>query len=185
VSQSPRCVRGLRKLRIDILRPRLWPAPAAVSRPAHNESATGRQLDLTTHHVPSRLLSDSCNPQAGNLHPPCTSFYFSALCSPFMISQTAKRWSGSLGVWGIGAGTALVFVRPFPQSLLQTVFSERKFLFFCQLLSVTPKVKNTLLLNIPVVCHLPFLEFDSSRVYAPSQVSSYYEDKTPASDKPF
>jgi len=57
--------------------------------------------------------------------------------------DTAKRWSGSLGVWGVGAGTALVFF-----------------------LSVTPKVKNTLLLNIPVL-------------------SNYYEDKTPASDKPF
>ncbi|KAI0282209.1 cytochrome b-c1 complex subunit 10 [Russula aff. rugulosa BPL654] len=60
-----------------------------------------------------------------------------------MILQTAKRWSGSLGLWGVGAGTALVF-----------------------LLSVTPKVKNTLLLKIPVL-------------------SGYYEDKTPASDKPF
>jgi len=57
--------------------------------------------------------------------------------------DTAKRWTGSLGVWGVGVGTALVFV-----------------------LSVTPKVKNTLLLNIPML-------------------SSYYEDKTPASDKPF
>ena len=157
------------------------PSPARLTTSPHPQPDD----NLTTHHVPSRLLSDSCNPQAGNLHPPCTSFYFSALCYPFMISQTAKRWSGSLGVWGIGAGTALVFVRPFPQSLLRSVFSERKFLFFCQLLSVTPKVKNTLLLNIPVVCHLPFLAFDSSRVYAPSQVSSYYEDKTPASDKPF
>ncbi|KAI9458022.1 cytochrome b-c1 complex subunit 10 [Russula earlei] len=57
--------------------------------------------------------------------------------------STAKRWSGSLGIWGVGAGTALVFF-----------------------LSVTPKVKNTLLLKIPVL-------------------SSYYDDKTPASDKPF
>jgi len=57
--------------------------------------------------------------------------------------DSAKRWSGSLGFWGVGAGTALVF-----------------------LLSVTPKVKNTLLLKIPVL-------------------SSYYEDTTPASDKPF
>ncbi|KAH9981531.1 cytochrome b-c1 complex subunit 10 [Lactifluus volemus] len=57
--------------------------------------------------------------------------------------HTAKRWSGSLAVWGAGAGTALIF-----------------------LLSVTPKVKNTLLLKVPVL-------------------SRYYEDKTPASDKPF
>lgn len=57
--------------------------------------------------------------------------------------DTAKRWSGSLGLWGVGATTAIVF-----------------------LLSVTPKVKNTLLLKIPVL-------------------SDYYEDKTPASDKPF
>ena len=27
------------------------------------------------------------------------------------VSQTAKRWTGSLGVWGVGAGTALLFVR--------------------------------------------------------------------------
>jgi len=57
--------------------------------------------------------------------------------------NTAKRWSGTLGIWGVGAGTALVF-----------------------LLSVTPKVKNTVLLKIPLL-------------------SNYYEDKTPASDKPF
>ncbi|KAF8275262.1 ubiquinol-cytochrome-c reductase complex subunit-domain-containing protein [Lactarius quietus] len=57
--------------------------------------------------------------------------------------DTAKRWSGSAGVWGVGVGTALLF-----------------------LLSVTPKVKNTFLLKVPVV-------------------SSYFEDKTPASDKPF
>ncbi|KAN0128459.1 Cytochrome b-c1 complex subunit 10 [Lactarius tabidus] len=56
---------------------------------------------------------------------------------------TAKRWSGSLTVWGAGVGTALLF-----------------------LLSVTPKVKNTLLLKVPVV-------------------NNYFEDKTPASDKPF
>ncbi|KAH9997488.1 ubiquinol-cytochrome-c reductase complex subunit-domain-containing protein [Russula vinacea] len=64
-------------------------------------------------------------------------------CPPISPHCTAKRWSGSLGLWGVGAGTALVF-----------------------LLSVTPKVKNTLLLKIPVL-------------------SDYYEDKTPASDKPF
>ncbi|KAF8479182.1 ubiquinol-cytochrome-c reductase complex subunit-domain-containing protein [Russula ochroleuca] len=64
-------------------------------------------------------------------------------CPPTSPRGTAKRWSGSLGLWGVGAGTALVF-----------------------LLSVTPKVKNTLLLKIPVL-------------------SDYYEDKTPASDKPF
>jgi ubiquinol-cytochrome c reductase subunit 10 len=56
---------------------------------------------------------------------------------------TAKRWSGSATVWGVGVGTALLF-----------------------LLSVTPKVKNTLLLKVPVV-------------------NNYFEDKTPASDKPF
>ncbi|KAF8503788.1 hypothetical protein F5888DRAFT_1665055 [Russula emetica] len=67
----------------------------------------------------------------------------------------------SLGLWGVGAGTALVF-----------------------LLSVTPKVKNTLLLKIPVVRLLPLHTY-VSRLYAPSQLSDYYEDKIPASDKPF
>ncbi|KAI0306789.1 hypothetical protein B0F90DRAFT_819582 [Multifurca ochricompacta] len=57
--------------------------------------------------------------------------------------DTAKRWSTSLGFWGFGVSTALLF-----------------------LLSVTPKVKNTLLLKMPVL-------------------SNYYEDKTPTSDKPF
>ncbi|KAH9079168.1 ubiquinol-cytochrome-c reductase complex subunit-domain-containing protein [Lactarius deliciosus] len=61
----------------------------------------------------------------------------------FFVVVPAKRWSGSLGVWGVGAGTALLF-----------------------LLSVTPKVKNTFLLKVPVL-------------------SNYFEDKTPASDKPF
>ncbi|KAH9961205.1 hypothetical protein BGW80DRAFT_1181758 [Lactifluus volemus] len=60
--------------------------------------------------------------------------------------HTAKRWSGSLAVWGAGAGTALIFVRS-PRPLLH--------------------MKNTLLLKVPVVSQ------------------SFYEDKTPASDKPF
>ncbi|KAH9966411.1 ubiquinol-cytochrome-c reductase complex subunit-domain-containing protein [Russula dissimulans] len=63
--------------------------------------------------------------------------------TPLITPQTAKRWSGTLGIWGVGAGTALVF-----------------------LLSVTPKVKNTVLLKVPLL-------------------SNYYEDDTPASDKPF
>ncbi|EIW85415.1 hypothetical protein CONPUDRAFT_98444 [Coniophora puteana RWD-64-598 SS2] len=54
-----------------------------------------------------------------------------------------KRWGPSLGIWGFGAGTAAVF-----------------------LLSVTPVVKNGLLVNLPLI-------------------GSYYEDKTPACDKPF
>jgi hypothetical protein len=45
---------------------------------------------------------------------------------PFTFSQTAKRWTGSLGVWGVGVGTALVFVRPSPQLLLHTVLSDRR-----------------------------------------------------------
>jgi hypothetical protein len=49
---------------------------------------------------------------------------------------------------------------------------------------VTPKVKNTLLLKIPVVRLLPPHTY-VSRLYAPPQLSGYYEDKTPASDKPF
>jgi len=57
--------------------------------------------------------------------------------------------------------------------------------FFGQVLSVTPKVKNTLLLKIPMVRHSRFLTFDSSGPYAPPQLGGYYEDKTPASDKPF
>jgi len=57
--------------------------------------------------------------------------------------NTTKRWAGSLGVWGVGIGTAALF-----------------------LLSVTPKVKNGLLIKVPVL-------------------GSYYEDKTPDSDKPF
>ncbi|KAI0063469.1 hypothetical protein BV25DRAFT_1915368 [Artomyces pyxidatus] len=56
---------------------------------------------------------------------------------------SAKRWAGSLGVWGVGVGTAAVLF-----------------------LSVTPKVKNGILLKLPVI-------------------GSHYEDTTPASDKPF
>lgn len=46
---------------------------------------------------------------------------YSTLSHSFMISQTAKRWSGSLGLWGVGAGTALVFVRA-PQTTCCTLF---------------------------------------------------------------
>ncbi|ETW85730.1 hypothetical protein HETIRDRAFT_448752 [Heterobasidion irregulare TC 32-1] len=57
--------------------------------------------------------------------------------------SSAKRWAGSLGFWGVGAGTAALL-----------------------LLSVTPKVKNALLIKLPVI-------------------GDHYVDKTPASDKPF
>jgi hypothetical protein len=50
---------------------------------------------------------------------------------------------------------------------------------------VTPKVKNTLLLKIPVVRLLLLHMYDPSRLYAHPQLSDYYDDKTPASDKPF
>ncbi|KAG6889708.1 hypothetical protein C0992_004337 [Termitomyces sp. T32_za158] len=54
-----------------------------------------------------------------------------------------KPWVTSLGIWGVGAGTAALFV-----------------------LSVTPLVKREFLVKVPML-------------------GSYYEDKTPASDKPF
>ncbi|KAJ7197165.1 hypothetical protein GGX14DRAFT_471608 [Mycena pura] len=54
-----------------------------------------------------------------------------------------KRWSSSLGIWGAGAGAAVVL-----------------------LLSVTPLVRREVLVKVP------FLKI-------------YYEDTTPASDKPF
>ncbi|TFK42733.1 cytochrome b-c1 complex subunit 10 [Crucibulum laeve] len=64
--------------------------------------------------------------------------------SPLNASLTAsKRWVTSLGIWGVGAGTAALF-----------------------LLSVTPLVKREFLSKVPAL-------------------GSYYEDKTPASDKPF
>jgi len=54
-----------------------------------------------------------------------------------------KRWVTSLGIWGIGAGTAALLF-----------------------MSVTPVVKKGLLIHIPLL-------------------GNYYEDQTPASDKPF
>ncbi|KAJ7090272.1 hypothetical protein B0H15DRAFT_779353 [Mycena belliarum] len=54
-----------------------------------------------------------------------------------------KRWSTTLGIWGVGAGSA-VFL----------------------LLSVTPLVRREVLLKVPLL-------------------NTYYEDKTPACDKPF
>lgn len=139
----------------DILRLPDSAGHGSHDRPFISRSQTLPQPDdnLTLHHVPSRLLSDSRNPQTGKLHPRCTPFYFSTQCHLFTTPQTAKRWSGSLGVWGVGAGTALVFVRPSPQ-FSYAALSEPP--FCCQLLSVTPKVKNTLLLNIPVVRPPPF-----------------------------
>ncbi|KAF9648068.1 hypothetical protein BDM02DRAFT_3187434 [Thelephora ganbajun] len=60
-----------------------------------------------------------------------------------VFSRFGKAWVSSLGVWGIGVGTAALF-----------------------LLSVTPIVKNGVLVKLPLV-------------------GGVYEDKTPASDKPF
>ncbi|KAJ7093229.1 cytochrome b-c1 complex subunit 10 [Mycena epipterygia] len=54
-----------------------------------------------------------------------------------------KRWATSLGIWGVGAGSAA-------------------FLF----LSVTPLVRREVLVKVPVL-------------------NNYFEDTTPASDKPF
>jgi len=61
----------------------------------------------------------------------------------FHSGQFGKAWTPALGIWGVGVGTAAVF-----------------------LLSVTPIVKNGLLVKLPLI-------------------GSVYEDKTPASDKPF
>ncbi|KAH0830410.1 ubiquinol-cytochrome-c reductase complex subunit-domain-containing protein [Lanmaoa asiatica] len=64
--------------------------------------------------------------------------------SPYTLGTTwLKRWTPTLGIWGAGVGTAALFV-----------------------LSVTPVVKNGLLVKVPLL-------------------GSYYEDKIPASDKPF
>ncbi|PAV23610.1 QCR10 subunit of the ubiqunol-cytochrome c oxidoreductase complex [Pyrrhoderma noxium] len=63
--------------------------------------------------------------------------------APQFAISPIKRWTSSLGIWGVGLGTAALF-----------------------LLSVTPIVKRTFLVKVPVL-------------------GSYYEDKTPASDKPF
>ncbi|EDR11327.1 uncharacterized protein LACBIDRAFT_316050 [Laccaria bicolor S238N-H82] len=64
--------------------------------------------------------------------------------SPLNATLTvSRRWATSLGVWGVGAGTAALL-----------------------LLSVTPLVKREVLVKVPVL-------------------GSYYEDKTPACDKPF
>ncbi|KNZ75354.1 hypothetical protein J132_03564, partial [Termitomyces sp. J132] len=57
--------------------------------------------------------------------------------------QVTRQWFTSLGIWGVGAGTAALL-----------------------LLSVTPLVKREFLVKVPVL-------------------GSYYEDKTPACDKPF
>ncbi|EJD05798.1 uncharacterized protein FOMMEDRAFT_79023, partial [Fomitiporia mediterranea MF3/22] len=54
-----------------------------------------------------------------------------------------KRWIPTMGFWAVGAGTAALY-----------------------LLSVTPKVKRTFLVKVPVL-------------------GSYFEDKTPPEDKPF
>lgn len=70
-----------------------------------------------------------------------------------------------------------------------------------QVLSVTPKVKDTLLVKVPVVrnsfidqymiaaelcsrtlLHLPLLHFDWLFL---GQLGNYFEDKTPPEDKPF
>jgi len=64
--------------------------------------------------------------------------------SPYTLPlNVGKRWVPSLGIWGVGAGTAVLFI-----------------------LSVTPLAKKGFLIKVPFV-------------------GSYYEDKTPASDKPF
>ncbi|TFK76604.1 hypothetical protein BDN72DRAFT_831185 [Pluteus cervinus] len=57
--------------------------------------------------------------------------------------NASKRWAVSAGIWGVGAGTAALF-----------------------LLSVTPLVKREFLSKVPVL-------------------GPYYQDNTPASDKPF
>jgi len=60
-----------------------------------------------------------------------------------VFSRFGKAWAPTLGVWGVGVGTAALF-----------------------LLSVTPIVKDGVLVKLPLI-------------------GSVYEDKTPASDKPF
>jgi len=57
--------------------------------------------------------------------------------------ELARKWAPSMVLWGAGAGIAALYF-----------------------LSVTPKIKRTILVKVPVL-------------------GSYYEDKTPACDKPF
>ena len=97
-----------------------------------------------------------------------------------MISQTAKRWSGSLGLWGVGAGTALVFVRS-PAASCCTLFLLNGFSLasLCDAEGEKhPASQDTCGASLasPYIC-LPTVR--------PPQLSGYYEDKTPASDKPF
>ncbi|TFK55184.1 hypothetical protein OE88DRAFT_1653915 [Heliocybe sulcata] len=61
----------------------------------------------------------------------------------YSLPRMARMWSTSGVIWGAGAGIAVLY-----------------------LLSVTPIVKNRLLVKVPVL-------------------GRYYEDDTPASDKPF
>nr|GAT59649.1 predicted protein [Mycena chlorophos] len=64
--------------------------------------------------------------------------------SPFGHTlNLTKRWTSSLGIWGVGAGSAALLF-----------------------LSVTPLVRREVLVKVPVL-------------------SWYFEDNTPASDKPF
>ncbi|KIY43642.1 hypothetical protein FISHEDRAFT_53077 [Fistulina hepatica ATCC 64428] len=64
--------------------------------------------------------------------------------SPFQAAiAVSKPWYGSLAFWGVGAGSAALLF-----------------------LSVTPLVKEKILVKVPVL-------------------GSYFQDKTPASDKPF
>ncbi|KAJ3483337.1 hypothetical protein NLI96_g6388 [Meripilus lineatus] len=60
-----------------------------------------------------------------------------------LSTDFSRRWGTTLGVWGVGAGIAALFV-----------------------LSVTPLVKREFLTKVPVL-------------------GNHYEDKIPASDKPF
>ncbi|KAG8217337.1 hypothetical protein J3R82DRAFT_5432, partial [Butyriboletus roseoflavus] len=84
--------------------------------------------------------------------------------SPYALGTTwLRRWAPALSIWGAGAGTAALFVRV---GYLGSYSGLRTFFFILQLLSVTPLVKNAFLVKVPLL-------------------GSYYEDKTPASDKPF
>jgi len=51
-------------------------------------------------------------------------------------------------------------------------------------LSVTPLVRREVLQKVPLVCDDPTAQVNGMLTMY-FQLSSYYEDKTPASDKPF
>lgn len=115
------------------------------------------------------------------------------LSSGRLSSQFFRAWTPSMGLWGAGAGVAALYVRPPPPLVILAMFWVSDSLL--RAISFCPSRLSSSGLSCPrcpwyvSACrrhiHVKSVKPDLAPVSPSLQIGGYWEDKTPASDKPF